>query len=661
MKITENTEKWRKVSYKSVKIHDPFWSHYRSLVRDEVIPYQWEAINDRVEGASPSHALQNYRIAAGEAEGAFYGYVFQDSDVTKWLEAVAYSLQADPNAELEKLADETIDLLGKAQQPNGYLNTYFTIQNQDQRWTNERDNHETYCAGHLIEAAVAYYETTGKRKLLDIACKLADHIDSVYGEEQGKLRGYPGHQEVELALMKLYNVTGKERYLKLCRFFIDERGQEPHYFKLEAEKRAEKRGREALLREGYYFLYKNNYEYNQAHLPVREQLVATGHAVRAVYMYTGMAELAGATNDTELLESCKRLWKNVTQRQMYVTGGIGSNHDGEAFSFDYDLPNDTAYTETCASIGLVFWAQSMLHLDPDSKYADVIERALYNGTISGMGLDGKSFFYVNPLEVWPAACKRPDKRHVKTSRQKWFGCACCPPNLARLIASLGSYIYSQNEHAVYVHQYIGSETTLKVAGQNVSLSLQANFPWEETVAINVTPERDEAFTIAVRIPDWCDGAETNVNGQAISPDSLQFHKGYAAINRIWQAGDQIALKFPMAIKRLYAHPLVRANAGKVALQRGPVVYCLEEADNGAALSHIALPEQAALAAHFKPDLLGGIVVIEGQAVRGEQPGSSQRLYESRKRGEHACSIRAIPYYAWANRGEGEMAVWIRES
>ncbi len=654
-----NARKVNPISYKNVSISDSFWTKYRNLVRDEVIPYQWDALNDRIEGAAPSRAIRNFRIAAGEEDGEFYGYIFQDSDVAKWLEAVAYSLASSPDPELERLADETIELLGRAQQPDGYLNTYFTIKHPDRRWENERDNHETYCAGHLIEAAVAYYETTGKTQLLNIVCKLADHIDSVYGEEEGKLRGYPGHQEIELALMRLYEVTGEERYADLSRFFINERGREPHFFKEEAERRAERHGRESLLAEGYYNLYKHNYEYNQSHLPVREQGHAVGHAVRAVYMYAGMADVAAKTGDVALLEACRRLWDNVTQRQMYITGGIGSNHDGEAFSFDYDLPNDTAYTETCAAIGLVFWAHRMLHLDPDGKYADVIERALYNGTISGMSLDGKSFFYVNPLEVWPEACKRPDKMHVEKVRQKWFGCACCPPNLARMIASLGKYIYSQDESTVHVHQYIGSETTVGLTGQQVRLSLESNYPWDGQIKLTVTPEHKGEFSVAVRIPGWCEGASVFVNGQKVSADDRP-RKGYLKLTREWNAGDVISLDFPMPVERIYANPNVRTNTGKVAIQRGPIVYCLEQADNGEILPDISLPENAELSARFEPDRLGGVTVVTAEAIRGDSTGWDTKLYGKKKRSKHAAPIQAIPYFAWANRGEGEMLVWIRE-
>lgn len=654
-----NNGQLRSVSYKDVEINDPFWKKYMNLVRDEVIPYQWSALNDRVENAAPSHCIENFRIAAGEAEGEFYGYTFQDSDAAKWLEAVAYSLATSPDAQLEAIADETIDLLGRAQQADGYLDTLFIIKHPDRRWINERDHHEMYCAGHLIEAAAAYYETTGKSKLLDIACKFADHIDSVFGEEPFKKHGCPGHQGIELALIKLYGVTGNERYLKLSKYFIDERGREPHYFKLEAEYRAERFGRESLLKEGYYSLYKDNYEYNQSHVPVREQKKAVGHAVRAMYMYSAMADAAAITHDQSLLDACRTLWDNVTNQQMYIIGGIGSNHEGEAFSFDYDLPNDTAYTETCAAIGLVFWAHRMLHLDPHGKYADVMERALYNGTISGMALDGKSFFYVNPLEVWPEACRRHDKMHVEPERQKWFGCACCPPNLARLSASIGQYIYSQNEAKVYIHLYADSKTQLRIADRSVVLSQTTNYPWDGYIHISVSPAEAVEFTLAMRIPGWCDGALLKVNGQTVDVNSL-LNKGYVEIKRVWEQGDQVEMILPMPVERIQAHPGARANSGKVALQRGPIVYCLEQVDNGAILQDISLPRDAELRALMDNNLLGGVVLITVEALRSSPSEWTGALYKKADYTDRPVMIKAIPYYAWANRGAGEMLVWIRE-
>jgi len=391
---------------KNVRVKDEFWAKRLQQVREVLIPYQWEALNDRIPAVEPSHAIENFRIAAGEKEGEFYGWVFQDSDVAKWLEVVGYCLMNHSDQELERLADDVVELMANAQQPDGYLNTYFTIKEPAGRWTNLRGNHEMYCAGHMIEAAVAYYEATGKRKLLDVVCRLADHIDAAFGPEPGKRRGYPGHEEIELALVKLYRATGEERYLRLSKYFIDERGQEPHYYDIEAKARGDN------TPGGKY-----DKAYSQAHLPVRKQTTAVGHAVRAMYLYSGMAAVAAETNDETLVTACKRLWNNLTKRQMYITGGIGSAVQGEAFTFDYDLPNDTAYTETCAAIGLVFWAHRMLHLDTDGEYADVMERALYNGALSGISLDGKKYFYVNPLEVWPEACeKRQDQKHVDTPR-----------------------------------------------------------------------------------------------------------------------------------------------------------------------------------------------------------------------------------------------------
>lgn len=633
----------------NVKVNDRFWRRYMDVVRNEVIPYQWEALNDRIPGAEPSHAIENFRIAAGESDGEFYGMVFQDSDVAKWLEAVAYLLETKRDPELEKLADDVIELLGRAQQPDGYLNTYYTVKEPGNRWTNLRDNHELYCAGHLIEAAVAYFKATGKRRFLDIMCKYADYIGTVFGQGEGQIPGYDGHQEIELALLKLYEATGNENYLKLSQYFIDQRGQQPHYFDQEKEARGETGP----------FWYDGGYRYHQAHIPVREQKQAVGHAVRALYMYTAMAGLAAKTGNESLKQACQTLWENVTKRQMYITGGVGSSAFGESFTFDFDLPNDTAYAETCASIALVFWARRMLELEMDGKYADVMERALYNGTISGMDLDGKRFFYVNPLEVWPKACERHDKRHVKSVRQTWFRCACCPPNLARLIASIGHYIYSQTSDALFVHLYVGSDIQTEIDGRVVEVVQTTNYPWDGTVRLTVSPESAGEFTLGLRIPGWCRGAEVTVNGEKVDVVPL-IKKGYAYIRRVWQKGDEVELYFPMPIERIKAHPQVRANAGKVALQRGPIVYCLEEADNGPNLANLFLPRDANLEAHFEPDLLEGVVVITGTAERIDESAWNGELYQSVEAQTYEVPFRAIPYYAWCNRGGGEMLVWINE-
>ena len=637
---------------RQVRVDDQFWNHYTSLVRDVIIPYQRQVLNDELPGVEPSHAFENFRIAAGEAEGEFYGEVFQDSDVAKWLEAVAYSLTTHYDPALEKAADQVIDLIARAQQPDGYLNTFFIGDKADLRWSNLTEDHELYSAGHLIEAAVAYYQATGKDQFLKVVRRYADHIDSVFGSEPEKLKGYPGHEEVELALVKLFQVTKEERYLNLAKYFVNERGQKPSYFDLEYEQCADKKR------------YRNPREwglkYSQAHLPVREQTSAEGHAVRAMYLYAAMAELAKETRDAQLAEVCKTLWKSVTQRRMYVTGGIGSQAYGEGFTVDYDLPNDTSYTETCASIGLIFWAQRMLNLEADSRYADVLERALYNGALAGMSLDGKQFFYVNPLEVWPEACaNRHDHRHVKTTRQSWFSCACCPPNLARLLASLGQYVYSYGENEVYVHLYMGGKADFALLDTKVQLEQSTDFPWDGKVDVTINPAKKREFTLCLRIPGWCRRPHLSVNGEKLELAPIM-EKGYAKITRLWSKGDRVRLVLPMETERIYAHPSARMNAGKVALARGPLVYCLEEIDNGPVLASISLPRQAAFEASFVPDLLGGVTEIRFEGFRTEKPHGDE-LYTTTPPEQIATSIRGIPYYAWNNRGEGEMLVWIRES
>lgn len=641
------------VKDQTVNIKDDFWGEYIRLVQDVVIPYQYEVLHDKAPGAEPSHAIANFEIAAGRKKGEFYGWVFQDSDVAKWLEAVGYSLSIKRDSELERQADEVIDLVGEAQQEDGYLNTYFTIKEPGKRWTNLNDCHELYCAGHFIEAAVSYYEATGKRKLLDIMCRMVDHIDSVFGPEEGKIRGYDGHQEIELALVKLYRLTGKERYLKLSSFFINERGQQPNFLKEQWDN---------LGKINFFTGRKEDLDlkYYQSHLPVREQEVAVGHAVRAVYMYTAMADLAAITGDESLREACERLWNNITNKQMYITGGIGSTHRGEAFTFDYDLPNDSVYAETCASIGLIFFAQRMLKISPDARYADVMERALYNNVLGSMAQDGKHYFYVNPLEVWPRACScNPDKHHVKSERQGWFGCACCPPNVARLLTSLNQYIYTIHGDTLYTNLYIGSELTTQLGGTEVAIQQESTYPWKGTVSMKINPAAEAEFGIALRIPSWSEGMEIRVNGAALNT-AENIEQGYLVIRRLWSAGDIIEVHDPMETHRIYAHPNLRADAQKVTIQRGPLVYCLESIDNGEPLSSISLKQDGEFTAAFDETLLGGAVVIEADGVRVDQESWSGGLYSREKASLQPVKVKAVPYYLWGNRGSGEMKVWIPE-
>lgn len=640
----------RTPNLRQVRIQDRFWKPRQNLVRDVMLPYQYAVMNDEVPGAEPSHALENFRIAAGLAQGEFYGMVFQDSDVYKWLEAAAYILAKEDHPELEKTADQVIDLIAAAQQPDGYLNTYFTVAEPEGRWRNLREEHELYCAGHLIEAAVAYYEATGKGKVLDVACRFADYISQIFGTEQGQKRGYPGHEGLELALVKLYRVTDNRKYLELSKYFVDERGRQPHYFEQEAIARGD---RHVTTHGGRW-----DSRYNQSHLPVREQKEAVGHAVRAMYLYAALADLARYTRDESLHKICEALWEDVVNRKMYITGGIGSSSYGEAFTIPYDLPNDTSYTETCAAIGLVFWASRMLNLDPNGAYADVMETALYNGVLSGMALDGKSFFYVNPLEVWPAAAEhRYDQRHVKTTRQGWFRCACCPPNLARLLASLEQYIFSYHEDSIYLHLYMSSVLNIAGEADGISIEVATGYPWDGQVELTVDVAQPREFTLALRIPGWCQTPSATVNGEQLELAAIM-DRGYATVNRLWQSGDKITLDFPMPVIRLAAHPQVRENAGRVALQRGPLVYCLEEADNGPVLTDIVLPLEPEFQTTFDPELLGGVVTIEAEAYRSAD--DDQRLYRPFSAALRKVRIKAIPYYAWNNRRVGEMLVWIRQ-
>ena len=664
---------------KDVKVNDSFWSFEQKLVREKVIPYQWEVLNDRVPEAAPSYAMHNFRAAGmlnkrrleqgakyieptytfrgfetlpedpkNPKEDEFYGFVFQDSDFSKWIEAVGYTLATHPNSELEKIADGAIDIVCDAQLPNGYLDTYYIINGMDKSFSNLRDHHELYCLGHLIEGAVSYYKGTGKDKLLKAAARFADYVDSKFGPEEGKLKGYPGHEIAEMALIKLYEATGEERYKNLAEFFINERGKTPLYFKQE---HADEKNPPAWLE-----------KYHQSHIPVRQQTEAVGHAVRAVYLYSGMADMARLTGDETLIAACEKIWDSISGEKMYITGGIGGTHVGEAFSFPFDLPNDTAYAETCASIGLVFFARRMLQMRADRKFADVMELALYNGILSGMSLDGQSFFYVNPLEVLPEACEKDDRKfHVKPVRQKWFGCACCPPNLARLISSIGTYAYTKTDDTLFVHLYMGSEITFN----DVKVSVESNFPNSGEVTIKTLADSSKEYNISLRIPGWCGDrytlSITDDSGESIDIQSTEINDGYLYIKGL--TGDkEITLNFEMKPQIVVADPRVTEDVGRYAVVRGPVVYCMEEFDNGKALRQISINPEAEIKEITSEEFGQPVTVLEVEGYRLTTKESDQyvsslyRKFEGYDKEE--TTIKLIPYRLWANRGEGEMSVYI---
>lgn len=562
--------------------------------------------------------------------------MFWDSDLGKSIETVAYSLYRRANPKLEARVDEIIDMYEKLQDKDGYLNAWFQRVQPGRRWTNLRDHHELYCAGHLIEGAVAYYQATGKRKLLDIMCRYADYLITVFGHGPGKLPGYCGHEEVELALVKLARVTGEKKYLDLSKFFIDERGAEPHFFTDEATRD----GRSAAD------FHQKTYEYGQAHLPVREQKKVVGHAVRAMYLYAGMADIATEYNDDTLTSALETLWDDLTTKQMYVTGGIGPAASNEGFTDYYDLPNESAYAETCASVGLVFWANRMLGRGPNRRYADIMEQALYNGAMAGLSLDGKTFFYENPLES-------SGKHH----RWIWHHCPCCPPNIARLLASVGSYMYAVAEDEIAVHLYGESKARFEVSGAKAELSQTTRYPWDGAIHFDLDLDRPARFAISLRIPEWADASTLSVNGESIALESVVVD-GYARIDREWKNGDKVDLVIPLEARKLFANPRVRQDAGRTALMRGPLVYCVEETDNGAGLNGISLSADPSKAKVSEIAGLRGAVALDLPVSRDASDWGAD-LYRTAPPSAKPATARFVPYPLWDNREPGEMLVWVR--
>lgn len=643
MKTQRIRQPQRQISIKQYKPSEGFIMGYQRLIKDVVIPYQYDVLCDKAEGAEKSHVVQNFINAAAALRGedagdGFYGMVFQDSDAAKWLEAVGYILAVFPDRKLEETADSLIDIIAAAQDEDGYLNTYFTIKDRDKRWTNLLEGHELYCSGHFMEAAAAYFNTTGKDKLLKVMLKNAEHIYRHFITE--KHEGYPGHPEVELALLKLYRATGEKHCLELAEHFINVRGvpvegADGNFYKKEAGQRD-------------WSVWGNNADdsyYQQSFAPVRKQSDAVGHSVRAVYLYTAMADLAAETEDKELLNACENLWSSITDKRMYITGGIGSTGIGEAFTVDYDLPNDTAYAETCASCGLMFFASGMLENSPDGRYGDIMEKAFYNTVLAGMQLDGKRFFYVNPLEVIPGISGIAATHwHDKPQRPEWFACACCPPNVARTVAAFGTYAYGEGDDTAYCHLYAAGEVDFSFG---MKLRCETDFPHGFTVRYTVS---EGGGTLSVRIPEWSERTEIFLSGEKVSPE---IKSGYAYIGV--KAGDVIEVILDSRAKFVYSNTKAAENTGCAAVQRGALVYCFEGIDNGGDVLSLSLDGNAEITAGETVSELGGVQSLK---ISGYRTVSEESLYSFKKPEKIPEALTAVPYYTWGNRGENQMRVWL---
>ncbi|MBN1123512.1 MAG: glycoside hydrolase family 127 protein [Sedimentisphaerales bacterium] len=617
------------VPFTEVHFEDAFWAPRMETNRTVTIPFAFKQCED-------NGRMSNFAIAGGLAEGEQRGdFPFDDTDPYKILEGASYCLMLEPDPKLDKYLDDLIALFATAQEEDGYLYTVRTNQCDrlrnwfgDHRWSRLSGSHELYNAGHMYEAAVAHYQATGKRSFLEIAIKNADLIDRTFGPDQLHLP--PGHQVIEMGLCKLYRATGEERYLKLAKFLLDMRGRSE--------------GRR---------LYGS---YSQDHKPVVEQSEAVGHAVRATYMYAGMADVAALTGDEDYIRAIGRIWDNVVSRKLYVTGGVGARGSGEAFGDDYELPNMSAYCETCAAIGNVYWNHRMFLLHGDARYIDVMERTLYNGLISGVSLDGKLFFYPNPLES-----------QGQHNRSPWFGCACCPGNITRFMASVPGYAYAHRGDSLYVNLYATGKSTIPLEGRSVQIRQTTEYPWDGKVRMEVIPEKPtDSFTLCVRIPGWArnepvpsdlyrylrsdeEKPKLKVNGDSVD---LIIKNGYVSMDRTWKRGDVVDLALSMPIHRIVAHPNIKEDTGKVALQRGPLIYCAEWPDNNGRVLNLLVEDDAVLQARSQPDLLGGVTILEGTAKELSRQSDGDGLTEKSVR------FRAIPYYAWAHRGSGEMAVWL---
>ena len=614
------------VSYSKVQITDPFWKSRLDKIATATIP----ACVEQTEYKTPR--IRNFEIAAGTRSGKFEGIFYDDSDVFKALEAIAYSLKNNPNSELEKKADEWIDKIAAAQLSDGYINTYYTLKGLDKRWS-DMSMHEDYNGGHLIEAAVAYYQTTGKRKLLDVATRFANHFDSLFGP--GKQNWVTGHQELELALVKLYKVTDEKRYLDIADWLLSQRGHK--------------------LAKGYTWTDWRDTAYAQDVLPVKKQREITGHAVRAMYLYTGAADVASFTGDIEYMEAMKAVWEDVVYRNMYITGGIGSSGRNEGFSVDYDLPNMQAYCETCASVGMVFWNQRMNMLTGESWFIDVLERSLYNGAQSGLSLSGDRFFYGNPLSS--------SGSHY---RREWFGTACCPANIARLTASVGDYIYGVSDDGVWVNLFIGSSTSFTLQKKEIGISLETTYIQDGKTTLTFDLKSKSKFNLYIRIPGWASGKPVPgdlysfnntlekptiilVNGKEVVFTKVN---GYALINREWKKSDKVEIRFPVEVSEIIANDNIVQDRDRIALQRGPLVYCVEGIDNDNRAWNFVVPENVKYRLSTNAGLPDGFFVIQFDAPVIETENEGQTVQTVSR------TITAIPYFLWNNRGQTEMQVWL---
>ena len=626
------------VSFTNVKLNDQFWTSRIETNRTVTIPASFA----RCENTG---RVKNFEMAAARSGKFCTKFPFDDTDIYKTIEGASYSMAVHPDAKLDAYVDSLITIVGKAQEPDGYLYTARTIDplhphawSGPERWVKENElSHELYNSGHMFEAAAAHYLATNKRNFLDIALKNADLLVKTFGP--GKRHVAPGHEIVEMGLVRLYRITGKKEYLDLAKFFIDERGHRT-YDKTSTDE------------------WKNGM-YWQDNEPVIAQEDAEGHAVRAMYLYSGMADVAALTGDKEYITAIDKIWNNMVGKKIYVQGGIGAVPGGERFGADYELPNTTAYNETCAAIGDVFWNQRMFLLHGESKYIDVMEKVLYNGLISGVGLDGKTFFYTNAMQVTNGVTHH----ELEPERSGWFECSCCPTNMARFLPSLSGYMYAQKNNSVFVNLFIAGTADMEVSNKKVSIVQSNNYPWNGALSFAVTPQVPTNFAMHIRIPGWARAeaipsdlyAFQNKSASKISlklngkPVAYKVENGYAVINRQWKKGDNIQLNLPMEVKKVIANKALVDDKGKTALQRGPIIYCAVWKDNGGTVSNLAIPANAAFKPVTEPNLLNGVTVLKGEIL-------------SKTKGEAAKKVEltAIPYYSWANRGKGEMTVWFPE-